>query len=82
MDDDLIALPVDQDDELEEVASCIRAEDQPAIRVFTEVVDLQRVLDRMEHVFVGDIVATDRVENLHTELPYYEIASACRQRTK
>lgn len=42
MDDDLIALPVEQDNELEDVASCIRSEDQPAIRIFAEVVDHQR----------------------------------------
>ena len=58
MDDDLIALPVEQDDELEDVASCIRSEEQPAIRIFAEVVDHQRVLDGMKHVLHGDIVGS------------------------
>ena len=66
MDDDLIALPVEEDNELEDVASCIRSEDQPAIRIFAEVVDHQRVLNGMEHVFVGDMVAMRRVVDLPT----------------
>lgn len=66
MDDDLIALPIEQDDELEDVASCIRSEDEPAIRIFAEVVDHQRVLDGVEHVLLGDIVAMRRVVDLHT----------------
>lgn len=66
MDDDLIALLVEEDNELEDVASCIRSEDEPAVRIFAEVVDHQRVLDGMEHVLLGDIVAVRRVVDLHT----------------
>lgn len=50
MDDDLIAIPADQDDKFEKVPCRVRPKDQPAVGILTEVVDHQRVLDSMEHV--------------------------------
>jgi len=67
MDDDLIALLVEQDDEFEEVACCVGSEHQPAIWIFAKVFDCHRVLDGMEHVFHSDVVTVRRVVNLHTE---------------
>lgn len=74
MDDDLVALAVDQDDELEDVAGSVRPEDQPAIWVLAEIVDDEGVFDGVEHVVIGDFVAPSRVVDLHTDLSYYKTA--------
>lgn len=72
MDDDLVTFGADEDNKFEEVAGGVGSEDQPTVRVLAEVVDDQRVLDSVEHVFLGDIVAMRRVVDLHTPLAYYE----------
>lgn len=72
MDDDLVTFGADEDDEFEEVAGGVGSQDEPPVWVLAEVVDDQRVLDSVEHVFLGDIVAMRRVVDLHTRLAYYE----------
>lgn len=39
MDDDLVAFPADEDNELEEVPSSVRSEHQPPIGILAQVID-------------------------------------------
>jgi hypothetical protein len=70
-------LPVldDQDDDFEEIASPIGAEDEPSIRVFAHVFDGEGVVHRMRDVVVCDSVAASGTMDLHTEISYYEITT-------
>lgn len=80
MDDDLVAVSADQDDEFEKIPCRVRLEDEPAVGIFTKVVDQQRVLDGMEHVVLRHVVTVSRRMNLHTRILYYEIPSPVEQR--
>ena len=76
MDDQLVALDGDEYDDLEQVRRPIRPDDEPPIRVLAEIVDHDRVLDRVQHVVIGDAVAEGRRVDLHTALTYYESCEA------
>ncbi len=78
MDDDLVAVSADQDNEFEKIPCGVRSKDQPAVGIFTKVIDHQRVLDGMEHVVLRHAVTMSRRMNLHTRILYYEIPIAGR----
>ena len=72
MDDQFIALCGDEDDDLKEAGGAIRADDDPPVRIFAEVVHDHRVFDGMENVLIGDAVVAGRRVDLHTGILYYE----------
>lgn len=72
MDDQLVVLGGDKDDDLEQVGGSVRADDQPSVGVFAEVVDNQGVLDGVDDVFVGDAMTASGRVDLHTSIVYYE----------
>ncbi len=57
MNDPLVAFGGDEHDELEEVGGLIGSDDEPSVGILAEVVDDHGVVDRVEHVVVGDAVA-------------------------
>ena len=73
MDDQFIAFAGDEHDDLEQVRCSVGTDDQPSVWVFAEIVDDERVFDRVEDVVVRDAVATDGRVDLHTQILYYEI---------
>lgn len=58
MNDHLGALSGDEDDDLEEVPGTVRTDDEPAIRILTNVFDRRGVLDSVKHVVVSHPVAS------------------------
>lgn len=72
MDDHLIAIGGDEHDDLEEVGGAVRTDDQPTVRVLTEVVDDHGVFDGVDDVVVGDAMAASGRVDLHTAILYYE----------
>ncbi len=69
-----------ENDDLEQVAGAIWADDQPSIGFLAEVVDDKSVRDGVGDVVVVDTVASSRSMDLHTLISYYEIQQgpACR----
>jgi hypothetical protein len=65
VDQDFAAL-VDEDDEFEQVARSIRADDKPSVWVFTDVLDRQRVLNGVLDVEIVDAMPAGRGMDLHT----------------
>ena len=65
MDHDFTAL-VDEDDEFEQVARSIRADDEPSVWVLTDVLDRQRVLNGVLDVEIVDAMPAGRGMDLHT----------------
>lgn len=61
------ASPLDrrQDDHLEQVASTIRPDDQPTVRIFAGVFDSECMVDGVMDVVIGDAVLARRVVNFH-----------------
>lgn len=55
-----------QDDDLEQVASPIRADDQPAVGILSGVFDGECMVDGVVDVLIGDTVLSRRVVNLHS----------------
>lgn len=72
MDDQLFAFGGDEHDELEQVGGSVGSDDEPSVGIFAEVVNDERVIDRVEDVAVGDAVASGGRMNLHTTLLYYK----------
>ena len=68
MDDQLVALGRDEHDELEEVGGSVRSDDESTVGIVTEIFDHERVVDGVEHVVVGDAVASGRGVDLHTRI--------------
>ena len=66
MDDQLVALGRDEHHELEQVGGSVRSDDEPTVGIVTEIVDHERVIDGVEHVGVGDAVASGRKVDVHT----------------
>ena len=64
MDHDFAAL-VDEDDEFEQVARSIRADDKPSVWVFTDVLNRQRVLNGVLDVEIVDAMPAGRGMDLH-----------------
>lgn len=60
MDDQLSSFGGQQDDQLKHVASAIWTDDEPSIRVFSEIFDGQDVAERVEDVLIADPVPTRR----------------------
>ncbi len=58
MDDQLVAFGGDEHDEFEEVGGLVGSDDELPVGIFAEVVDDERLVDRVEHVVVGDPVTT------------------------
>jgi hypothetical protein len=54
VDHDLRAFRSDQHDHLEQVASGVRADEQPTVGVFSGVFDRERIVDCVDDVPVGD----------------------------
>jgi len=54
-----------EDDQLKEVASPVRTEDEVASRVLTDLLDDKGILECMLHVPLGDPMARGRAEDLH-----------------
>lgn len=73
MDDQLVALDRDEHNELEQVGGSVRSDGELPVGIVTEIVDDERVVDGVEHVGVGDAVASGRGVDLHTRILYYEI---------
>jgi hypothetical protein len=73
MDDELVAVTRNENDDLEQVAGAIWADDQPSIGFLAEVVDDESVRDGVGDVVVVDTVASSRSMDLHTIISYYEI---------
>lgn len=59
------ALDGDQHQDFDQIAGPIRADDEPTVRVFADVVDDQRMVDGVEQVIVRDAVATGRGVDVH-----------------
>ena len=78
MDDHLGPSIGDEHDDFQKVPSAVRSNDEPSIRVLSEIVDQQRVVDRVQHVVVPNVVAVGRLVDLHTRLVYYENGSSGR----
>jgi hypothetical protein len=56
VDDQLVAFGGDEHDEFEEVGSLVGPDDESPVGIIAEVVDDERLVDRVEHVGVGDAV--------------------------
>jgi hypothetical protein len=56
----------------------VRSDHQSPIGILAQFIDHECVLDGMQHVFLGDVVAVRRVVDLHTGLVYYEKPSSRR----
>jgi len=61
-----------QDDDLEQVAGAVRADDQPTVWIFAGVFDRECMVNSVLDVLVGDTVLARRLVNLHPRLAYYE----------
>lgn len=72
MDDQLHVLDGDHDHDLQEVASPVRPDDEPPVRVLSSVLDGKSMVDGMEHVLFGDAVLSLRRMELRMPLVYYE----------
>ena len=54
-----------ENNELEETAGAVGSKDEPAVRVITDLLDEQGVLQSVLHVLVLDPVAVRRSEDVH-----------------
>lgn len=72
MDDQLASLRCDEDDEFQQVGGWVRADDEPPVKIFAEVIDEHGMFDRVKNVFVSDAVTAGRRVNLHTSILYYK----------
>jgi len=63
--DDKLAVGGDQHNDLEQVASPVRAKGEPTVGIFAGVFDDERMVDRVLHVVVGDAVFARRLVDLH-----------------
>jgi len=50
----------------------VRADDEPPVGVLAEVIDEHGMFDRVEDVFVSDVVTAGCWVNLHTSILYYK----------
>jgi hypothetical protein len=60
MNDHLGALSGDEDHELQEVPRSVGTDDEPPVRILTDVFDRQGVLDGVAHVVIEHPVAAGR----------------------
>jgi hypothetical protein len=72
VDRQLCALVREEDNDLERVPSAIRPDDEPAVRIFSGILDGERMVDCVADVFVDDAVLACRRMDLHEDLVYYE----------
>jgi hypothetical protein len=68
VDDQLVAFGGDEHDDFEEVGGSVGADDEPSIGILAEVINNERVVDRVEDVAIGSAVASGRRMDLHTAL--------------
>jgi hypothetical protein len=73
VDDDLVGRAGDEDDDLQQVAGAIWADDKPPIGVLAEVINDERVGTACRMSSSSTPVASSRSMDLHTSESYYEI---------
>jgi hypothetical protein len=57
VNDQLVALGSGEYDEFEKVGGTIRTDDEPSVGVIAKIIDDEGMIDRMEHVIVGDAMS-------------------------
>ena len=65
MDHDRIAVSADEDNDLQEVAGTVRADEQPSVWFLSGVFGRERMIHSVEDVLVGDAMLARRLVNLH-----------------
>ena len=78
MDHQLVTLDGDEYDEFEQVGSAVWTDDQPPVRILTDLVDEDGVCDRVPHVVLEDAMSTGGRVDLHTTISYYETPNSTR----
>jgi hypothetical protein len=61
VDRDRLVVAACQHDDFEQVASAVRADDEPSVRVLTGIFDRKGMVDGVSDVLVGDTVLARRV---------------------
>ena len=72
MNRQLRALDRHENHDLKQVPCTIRADDEPAVRVLSGILDGELMVNGMADVFVGDAMLASRRMDLHENLVYYE----------
>ena len=81
MDHERIVVSADEDNDLEEVAGTVRADEQPSVWFLSGVFGRERMINRVEDVLVGDAVLAGRLVDLRMIIVLRIGATGTRRRT-